>query len=444
VANIQTPTTWVKGQKPAYANDVDVRNMSPDQVEQLTTLLKNAGYYTGPVTSDPAALNGLALLGAIGMFQQSGGYGPTSSVITSDMWYGLNVLSDTVANKRPVTDLGVWNTLTGARALGVSSVPDPNQWSYGVPGGAGVKPGNTAPTPPTTTPNVNPAPAPNTGAADRDAFASMDAILTEYGLGAGSEFDLRDWAHKQATGATYNSDVFKADLMETDAYKQRYGNVNQQRLAKGLSAWTPQQIREFETSAAGIMSRAGGPGNFYDSWRDWQGAIANGWSLAEVQDRADVVSKWTYSLPPEVKQAFAQVTGTAGLQNVWAYAFDPEKAAPLIEHQLNMAEIMGAGSRFNIGVDQEMADTLANLGVTYDRAQQGFQQIDASSGLFSETVGEQTDLTKEGTGVAAVFGTGAGAQQAIEQRRAARQQSVAGGGRFERDQRGITGLASVG
>lgn len=441
--NIQTDPTWnAKGTRPAYAQQVNVANLSGEQLTQLQTLLKNAGYYTGNV-GDPI---GLALLGALGNFQRSGGYGDTSSVITPDMWYGLNVLSDTVANRRQVTDIGVWNTLQGARQMGVSSIPDPNQWSYGAPGGIGVAPGNTAPTAPGTQPNQTPANAPPASAQpdQTSAFAGMDQILRDYGLGAGSEFDLSSWAREQAKGATYSPDVFKEQLRLTDQYKTRFGEVNQQRLAKGLSAWTPQQILEYENQAAGIMSRAGGPANFYDNWRDWQGAIGNGKSLAEISDLVDVAKQWTYSLPPEVKQAFANITGAGDLQSVWAYVLDPDKAAPLITHQLTMAEITGAGSRFGIGVDQQMADTLANLGVTYDRAQQGFAQLDATSATFDETVGEREDLTKEGTGIAAVFGTGPGAQAALDQRRAARDASLAGGGSFERSRTGITGLGATG
>jgi hypothetical protein len=442
MANIKPSGAWLKGQRPGYAQTANVATMSPDQIRELQTLLKNAGFYTGPIGTD---LNNLSVLAALGNFQRSGGYGDTSPIVTSDMWYGLNVLSDTVVNQRPVTDLGIWNTLTGAKQLGYTSV-DPNAWSYGAPGGVGVAPGNQAPTPPATQPNQPPpnAPPPTAQPDNTSAFASMDAILAEYGLGAGSEFDLRQWARGQAAGPTYNSDVFRQNLLLTEQYKTRFGDVNQKRIANGLSAWTPKEILEYETQAAGILQRAGGPSNFYDNWRDWQGAIAGGWSLAEIADRVDVAKQWTYNLPPEVKQAFANITGAGDLQTVWAYVFDDEKAAPLIERQLTMAEITGAGSRFGIGVDQEMAGTLANLGVTYDRAQQGFQTIDASSGLFAETVGETEDLTKEQTGVAAVFGTGPGAQQALEQRRAARNASVTGGGAFERNQRGITGLGAVG
>lgn len=441
--NIAAPPGWVKqGQAPSYARTTNVSSMTPEQTMQLQTLLKNAGYYTGNV-GDPV---GLALLGALGNFQQSGGYGPTSAVITDDMWYGLNVLSDTVANKRAITDIGVWNTLVGARQMGVGSIPDPNSWSYGAPGGIGIGPGNAAPAAPTPAANVPPAnaPPPTAQPDNTSAFASMDQILNSYGLGAGSEFDLRAWAKTQAAGATYSPDVFKQQLMLTSQYQTRFGDVNQKRLAKGLSAWTPEQILNFETEAAGIVKRAGGPANFYDDWRDWQGAIGEGTSLLEIGDRVAITKQWTYSLPPEVKQAFANITGAGDLQSVWAYVLDPAKAAPLIEHQLTMAEITGAGSRFGIGVDQNMADTLANLGVTYGQAQQGFQTLDASGGLFDETVGESTDFTKENQGVAAVFGTAPGAQQALDQRRASRAASVSGGGGYQRSQRGIEGLGAVG
>lgn len=435
MANITAPSSWYK-QRPGYAQAVNISNLDANQLIQLQTLLKNAGYYTGAVGDAPS----LALWGALGNFQRTAGFGNTHPDISVEEWYALNTLSDAVANKRTNLDIGVWNTLMGARQSGIISVPDPNGWSYAPPGAIGVSPSNQ--TQGSTAPPQQPAAAPAqppAGAAAApqvDAFASMDLILSQYGLGAGSEFDLRDWAHSQATGPSYSPDVFKLNLMQTDAYKTRFGNVNQQRLASGLPALTPDQILEYEQGFAGIMQRVGAPASFYDNWRDYQSDLAEGTSLLEIQDRAEIAKQWTYGLPPEVKQAFAEVTGAGDLQSVWAYVLNPTKAAPLIAHQLQMAEIMGAGARFGIGVDQGMADTIANLGVDYGRAQQGFGQLDAEAALFQEGVGERDDLTVQQEGFSAVFGTGPGGAAALTQRAAARRASVEGGGGFERTRTG--------
>lgn len=436
MANIQTAPGWSKA-------TLDLTNPTDQAaVNELENALKNIGLYGGNV-GDPAQGN-LGLMYAVAAFQQAWGYGNASPAITSDMWYGLLYTNDFVVNRKPL-DIGVWNSLAGARQLGYSVV-DPNSFSAAPAGAIGVLPGTTQQqgAQPATPPPA-PATPTTTGANMTDAFASADSFLTSIGLGAGSEFDLRSWAHQQITSPTFNEDVFAQQLQQTDQYQQRFGQVNQQRLAKGLPAMTPAEMLQYEATATGIASSSGAPRAFYDNWRDWQTAIANGWSLKEVQDRADVVSQWVYNLPPEVRQVADTWFGTgAGDSALWSYAWDPERALPTLQHQLTMSEIGGAAQRMNIGIDRQTADTLAGLGVDYRQAQQGFSQLDQARGLFDETVGEQRDLTIQGEGVAAAFGTAPGAQAVLEQRRAARGASVQGGGQFERSQRGITGLATVG
>lgn len=432
--NIQTAT----GFKHAA---LDLSNPDPAALVEWQNLLKSLGFWSGNL-GDPVDLS---LVYATGAYQRSFGYGSANPVINSDQWYGALYANGQVAAKAPL-DVGVWNSLAGARQMGVQGVIDPNSISASPPGAIGALPGTITQQGqlPATPPPAAPTP-PASGASMQNAFDQADAFLNSHGLGENSEFDLRQWAHDQMTSPNFNSDVFVQALTKTPAYQERFGAVNQKRQAAGLPTMSPDQILSFEASAAGILSDSGAPSSFYDNWRDWQDPIGNGWSLKEVQDRADIVKQWTYNLPPEVRQVADSYFGTGnGDTALFTYAWDPDKAVPLLQHQLTMSEIGGAAQRLSIGIDRSTADTLASLGVDYGSAQKGFGQIDAVSGLFSETVGEQTDFTKEGTGVAAVFGTAPGAQQALEQRRQARQASVAGGGSYERSQRGITGLGAVG
>lgn len=451
MSNIQTPGTWFK-KGPSYAGRADVASLTGEQIVQLQSLLKNAGFYTGPVDGQTV---GLSLLGALGNFQQAGGYGPTSRTITPEMWYGMNVLSDAVVNRRPNLDIGVWNTLQGARqTLGITTIPDPVEWSAVPPGGIGAPPGaiqqgpaqTPAPAAPLPPANTTPAtiPGANTpttqGPLDfTDAYASMDRFLTQYGLGAGSEFDLRDWARNWLKQPNYNEDVFINALQETDAFKTRFGALNDQRRGAGLPMLTPAEILEYEQTAQSIMRAAAMPAGFYDNWRDYQDLMANGVSPDELAQRVDGYRQLAYNLPPEVRQVFADWFGPGDVGAVAAYFADPDKALPIIQRQLTMAEISGAGNIMGIDVGQGTAGQLADLGIDFREAQQGFQRLDQIRGAFTESVGERQDLTIEGEGIAATFGTGPGAQGALERRIAGRQKALQGGGGAAVSQRGVIG-----
>lgn len=435
MANIQTAPGFTKA-------PLDLRNPDPAQLVELQNALKNLGYWNGTIGQPPD----LSLIYAVGAFQQTAGYGSADPVISSDQWYGLLYANDQVVNKRPL-DLGVWNTLAGARQMGLNSVVDPNTFSASPPGAIGALPGTVpqqgaqaatpAPAPPAA-PVVSPA-QPNM----TDAFGAVDKYLTDNGLGAGSEFDLRQWAHGQMTSPTFSQDVFTTQLQQTPEYKTRFGALNDQRRALGLPSMTPVQTLQYEATVGQIMSASGAPKGFYDTWQELQAPAALGWSPKEIQDRADIATQYVVNLPPEVRQtADAWFGAGSGDQQLWAGVFDPNKSLPLQQHQLAMAEIGGASQRLNIGIDKQQADTLAGMGVTYGGAQQAFSGLDRSRGLFDETVGERQDLTINQTGVDAAFGTAPGAQAELDQRLAARKANVDGGGGATVGSRGVSGLGA--
>lgn len=439
MANIQAPANWKH-------QSLNLSNPDPSNLVQVQNALKNMGYWNGNIGDPPD----LAFVYAVGAFQRSFGYGDASPIVSSDQMYGLLYANDQVVNKKPL-DVGVWNSLAGARQMGVQGVVDPNSYSAAPPGAIGAlpgtvpqqgaKPADPAPAPAAAVTPTAPAAQPIPPVDMTDAFGALDSYLTAKGLGAGSEFDLRDWAHKQLTSPTFNSDVFDQQLQATPQYKQRFGALNEKRQAQGLPAMTPDQILSYENSVGQIMSASGAPKGFYDSWQELQAPAGNGWSPKEIQDRADVVTQYVYNLPPEVRQVANSYFGIgAGDSALWASAFDPEKALPALQHQLTVAEIGGASQRMNIGIDQNQADTLASMGVTYGQAQQTFDQLDRSRALFDEGVGEKADLGINSTGVDAAFGLAPGAQAALDQRLAARHANVDGGGGAASSQHGVIGL----
>lgn len=447
MANVNPTGAWMKGQRPGYANTAAVNALDGTQITMLQDMLRNLGFYTGPVDGQTV---GLGLLGAIGYFQQAFGFGPTSATFTTQMWYALNYANGMVVNKQPM-DLGVWNSLAGARQAGWSTL-DPTTVSAVPPGGIGAPPGaiqqvGQTPAPPPPAPAQPPAVIPGSGVTPTNqgpldftnAYASMDQYLTNFGLGAGSEFDLRDWAHNWLTQPDYNEDVFLNALQQTDAFKTRFGALNDQRRANGLPMMSPAEILQYEQTVAGIMRMGGMPASFYDNWRDYQSIAAKGLSPDEVAARVDSYRIAAYNMPPEVRQVLAQWFGPNDQASLAAYFADPDKALPMLQRELAMAQVAGAGAIQGIGVNQATAGQLADLGVGYRDAQQGFQRLDQIRPVFAESVGERNDLTIEGEGIAATFGTAPGAQGQIEKRITSRQKQLQGGGQAAISNRGIIG-----
>jgi hypothetical protein len=60
--------------------------------------------------------------------------------------------------------------------------------------------------------------------------------------------------------------------------------------------------------------------------------------------------------------------------------------------------------------------------------------------LFTETIGETQDLTVEGEGVGAMFGTEAGAERTLERRVQSRLSAFQGGGGAASADQGVIGL----
>jgi hypothetical protein len=198
--------------------------------------------------------------------------------------------------------------------------------------------------------------------AQKDAFAALNSLFSSYGLGDLSS-TIADYLKNG-----YSGDTIQLLLRETPAYKTRFA-ANDARVKAGLPALSPAEYLATETSYRQIMRAAGLPAGFYDKPDDFKQFLEKDVSPQEVQSRVTQASNFIESASSEQKALFSKWY-TKG--DMIAYALDPSRAAPLVGKAFNSAQIGGEATSHGLGIDQQMAETLTNHGVSADQASQGF------------------------------------------------------------------------
>lgn len=297
-------------------------------------------------------------------------------------------------------------------------------------------PKDTTPTPnATVAPGAAPAPeAPATTTFDGDAFATIKAVLAEYGLES-----LAGWAKDSLIEGKSDAEVL-LELRDRPEFKNEYSEI-ELRKAKGLPPLSVAEIINYRKNAAQLMRAAGLPQGFYDGKDDFTKFIAGDVSLSELNDRVQGAREAAYSAPAEVRAALREQYGVddGGLT---AFFLDPDRAQPLIEKQYSAAKIGGASFRTGYATTTAQREQLADLGVTAEQAQQGFGALAESSELFTPlNAGEDAIDVDEQLGAA--FGGNAAATQKIEKRRSGRRAQFGGGGSLASSQQGVVGLGDT-
>jgi hypothetical protein len=205
---------------------------------------------------------------------------------------------------------------------------------------------------------------------NRDAFLALKSIFDSYGLGSLAP-DIVNYLQNG-----YSSETIGVLLQSTAAYKKRFA-ANEARVKKGLPALSPQEYLATETAYRQVMRAAGLPNGFYDKNDDFQKFLENDVSPQEIQSRVTAAANFIDSASSEQKALFSQWY-TKG--DMIAYALDPQRAAPLVGKAFTTAQIGGEAVTHGLGIDQNMAETLAEKGVTADQASQGFGVIQSTLG----------------------------------------------------------------
>lgn len=297
-------------------------------------------------------------------------------------------------------------------------------------------PGPTPVTPQAPTP-VTPAPTPPQGEspAQRDAFARLNSVLSQYGLGS-----LTPQVQRWLVEGRSEAEIPQL-LRDTTEFKQRFPAIVQ-REQRGMSPISPEEYVRYEQGVHQMMRQAGLPQGFYDSPDDFTAFIAGDVSLAELGERVTLAANAAFRMPAEERAALeAWGVGPGELTAFW---LDPDRAQPLLERRYAAAQLAGTSQRTGYGqLGLEQAERLAIQGVTAQQAEQGFSTLADSQELFGalnrgeDTIGRDDQLD-------AAFSGNSAARRRVERRRRQRQGEFQAGGSFASTQEGLVGLGDAG
>lgn len=230
--------------------------------------------------------------------------------------------------------------------------------------------------------------------ANRDAFASISALFSRYGLGSLAP-KIYEFA-KQGYGA----DVISLLLQDTKEYKTRFA-ANEVRAKKGMGVLTPAEYLQTEQAYRQILSSAGLPKGFYDSVTDFTNWIAGDVAPTEVKSRVDLAVANTMQANNSTVQALRQLYGVDS-SYITAYFLDSKTALPLLQKQAQAAQFGGEALKRGLGLSQGNLEDFVTAGLSQSQVSQGFQavaealpNIQALAARYGEAPFGQSELERD-------------------------------------------------
>lgn len=300
---------------------------------------------------------------------------------------------------------------------------------------------------PTLAPVQTPGPTGDTGigapsptgltSTQTDAWNQLQTLLASYGFTGQDLTDLTAWAKGQIVAG--NSPTLVAlNLQQTPQFQARFPAIGV--LSKQGVAITPAQYISLEQTYAQLEQQAGLPPNF----ASFDELIANQVSPTEYADRLNKGYLAVATAPPETVKAMQDYYGvTQG--ELAAYFLDPTKAEPLLLQKAQAAQIGGASAVSGFGeVTGDQALRLAQMGVSYSQAQQGFQKL-ASEGQLTNPLpgqGSRYDFTTDRL-LGAQFGSDGQTQLQLQIQAEQEKNAFAQGVGVTGTQQGLSGAGAV-
>lgn len=224
---------------------------------------------------------------------------------------------------------------------------------------------------------VTPPPGADPSLFDQGAFDAMMLLLEQYGLGslAGVLQDLI------LDGITDQASLMLA-LQQTQEWKDRFAG-NEMLAQQGLPMLSVGEYLAVERSYAQILKNYGLPEGFYDDPSDFAKWIGNSVSANELNQRATMYSDLAKREDPAVVEQLRSMGLSEG--DILAHLMDPSRAMPLLQKKYQTTLIGAAARRQGLVGDNEYLGHLADLGVTEERAIQGY-------GVIGENLGDMGRL----------------------------------------------------
>jgi hypothetical protein len=192
---------------------------------------------------------------------------------------------------------------------------------------------------------------------------------------------------------------FYLALINTKSYYDRFGKVNEDRLAKGFKALDERTIIGMEDEYQQVLQAYNQPAGFYDAPADYQTFLKNNYSKADVASALQASADFVASKDPTVRKELQDLFGIDDAA-LTAYYADPTKGQKILE---NIAgKNMNTAAALIAGLSREDATVGQQYGAgsfTYEQNRQRYSQ--AAKNL--ETTG----------GLASIYGENFGAKEAI-------------------------------
>ena len=272
--------------------------------------------------------------------------------------------------------------------------------------------------------------------------ASAKTILNEYGLDELGPI-VDSWIRG---GMSIDEAMLQLRSDSTDAGKifdKRFPAIKLRRAA-GLNPVSPAEYVAYERQARQVMRAAGLPQGFWDGREDFTNLLVGDVSVAELGDRISRGFAEVANAPAPVRAAFGEFFGANGDAALASYFLDAEKALPVLQEEVRVAQVGGASKAFGFNLGKDRARQIAQTGATFDSARTAFDNIRTSDSLFTESISEQQDLTMEQQGIDAAFALDQGeARKALSRRLEERVAKGAGTGGAAATQTGAFGLGSA-
>jgi hypothetical protein len=205
---------------------------------------------------------------------------------------------------------------------------------------------------------------------------------------------------------------FYLALINTKSYYDRFGKVNEDRLAKGFKALDERTIIGMEDEYQQVLQAYNQPAGFYDSPADYQTFLKNNYSKADVASALQASSDFVAAKDPAIRKELQDLFGIDDAA-LTAYFADPNKGQKILE---NIAgKNMNTAAALIAGLSREDATVGQQYGAgsfTYEQNRQRYSQ--AAKSL--ETTGNLASIYGENFGakeaIAAEFGDAAAQAQA--------------------------------
>jgi hypothetical protein len=205
---------------------------------------------------------------------------------------------------------------------------------------------------------------------------------------------------------------FYLALINTKSYYDRFGKVNEDRLAKGFKALDERTIIGMEDEYQQVLQAYNQPAGFYDAPADYQVFLKNNYSKADVASALQASADFVASKDPVVRKELQDLFGIDDAA-LTAYYADPNKGQKILENiagkNMNTAAALIAGlSREDATVGQQYGAGSFTYEQNRQRYSQAAQSLE-STGNLAKIYGENFGAKEA---IAAEFGDAAAQAQA--------------------------------